>query len=115
MLEDDAPLRPGSGHWCTTDRDVASGGCHETGDELEQGGLPAAARSDHRDELPGGDVEVDVGEGGDRATAAHRVAMRDAGDTERPAGWRGRTPAVDHEGQGHPATAAANAGLTASV
>ena len=70
LLEGDAVVLVDAGlaSGLAEDREVADAGRVEVGDEAQQRRLAAARGADERDELAGGDVEVDPGEGGHLAS-----------------------------------------------
>jgi hypothetical protein len=60
ILEHEGALRSGPGDAPAVDENLAGGRLDEAGDDLEQGGLAATARSEQRGQRPPREVEVDV-------------------------------------------------------
>ena len=85
VLEDENPRRIGTRDRRAVGENRAARRRFEPGDQPEQRRFPAAGRSEQRDELAGGDIEVDRRE--DRQPRAAEVELvADAANVERKAG-----------------------------
>ena len=76
---DFALLRRKTGSGAALDADIARVRMEKAGDQLQQGRLAAAARADDRDELAGGDLQVDLRYSERRV----RISIGDAMEAER--------------------------------
>ncbi|OIQ73712.1 hypothetical protein GALL_446500 [mine drainage metagenome] len=63
ILEHHRAIRPGRGNFAAIADHHAGTRQGEAGEEVEQGALAAAGVADQADELPAGDVEIDVAQG----------------------------------------------------
>jgi hypothetical protein len=81
LLEGDPVVlvEPGLAGALAEDGELTGGGRVQVRDQPQQGALPAAARADQGDELPGRDVEVDTLQG------RHRRALTTGEDPVQPA------------------------------
>ncbi len=70
LLEDQAPIQAGSGNGDAVQQDLPGGGAGQAAEQVQQGGLAAAAGADEHQELPGADVQGDVFQRGHPAGGA---------------------------------------------
>jgi len=78
-LKHDADVVPRTGDRLTTQEDLATGGAVEPGHDAQQGGFPAAAGSDDRQEFALAQVEADAAQRLHWLALAHGVALVEAG------------------------------------
>src|SRR5439155_26836478 len=83
MLEDDPDVGKGLAHDGVTYPDRAAAHRREARDQLEQGGLAAAARPYQGDELVLGDVERDALDRGDQVAATGPVGLLHALESDQ--------------------------------
>jgi hypothetical protein len=97
LLEDHAFAAAGTGDQSAIDPHLAGRGLDQTGDDVEERGLAAAAAADERDEFVLANVELDAAQDGG-AVGIVAVTLLDAADRDFRRGRRSRPSAASSAG-----------------